>query len=361
MISLCPRMRLLCQVWKRKKKPHRESTEEERLAREALRRRKRRMSHGISGDDDDDSTSSEDDDAEREEAAAHEQHTDGHLERVEPEQKIEDDEKQRVAAISARLCKVDRRSAERAVKRQADATAAEAGSGNPGEEGDCHVYLAATFHPLNEVLLSGHTNRSLTSIDLSLIQEDGKHQKVSTVLADALIVSTATGSTAYSMSAGGPMVSPNTHCIIITPVCPHSLSFRPLILPDSTHLLLSLSDDFRGKVGQIICDGLAGRKVRKGEWVTVRQDSVPVWSVNYVSRKKDQGAVKRERAIEEQEGDADVEEPRDAQVDSSVLWFNSISVKLNWNTREGANGHASDEVKDNAVDRPREASRNSKQ
>ena len=151
------------------------------------------------------------------------------------------------------------------------------------------MYLAATFHPLNEVLLSGHTNRSLTSIDLSLIQEDGKHQKVSTVLADALIVSTATGSTAYSMSAGGPMVSPNTHCIIITPVCPHSLSFRPLILPDSTHLLLSLSDDFRGKVGQIVCDGMAGRKVRKGEWVTVRQDSVPVWSVNYVSRKKRPG------------------------------------------------------------------------
>ena len=74
-ISLCPRMRLLCQVWKQKKKPHRDSTEEERLAREAQRRRKRRMSHGISGDDDDDSTSSEEeeDDAEREEGAAHEQ------------------------------------------------------------------------------------------------------------------------------------------------------------------------------------------------------------------------------------------------------------------------------------------------
>ena len=200
-------------------------------------------------------------------------------------------------------------------------------------ENSSEVYLAATFHPLNELLLSGAKSRNLTSIDLSLIQENGKLVKVSTVLADALIISTATGSTAYSMSAGGPMVSPNTHCIIVTPVCPHSLSFRPLILPDSTHLLLSISQSSRSEVGLIVCDGSKERKLRKGEWVTIRQDSVPVWSVNWIGKRENKNSslefANQSKASHSSCGTD--------EVDSSVLWFRSISSKLNWNTRESNN------------------------
>ena len=66
------------------------------------------------------------------------------------------------------------------------------------------------------------------------------------MVGDGLIVCTPTGSTAYNMSAGGSIVNANTQCILITPLAPHSLSFRPLIIPVSTVITLKKPDDGRG-------------------------------------------------------------------------------------------------------------------
>lgn len=76
----------------------------------------------------------------------------------------------------------------------------------------------------------------LSNIDLFL---DGKH--ITSVQGDGLIVSTPTGSTAYSGSAGGSMVHPSVPCIMVTPICPHSLSFRPIVVPAGVELKVSLA------------------------------------------------------------------------------------------------------------------------
>lgn len=69
---------------------------------------------------------------------------------------------------------------------------------------------------------------------------------VTTVAADGIIAASPTGSTAYSMSAGGSMVHPDVPSILLTPICPHSLSFRPIVLPDTVVLKFRVSERSRG-------------------------------------------------------------------------------------------------------------------
>ena len=85
------------------------------------------------------------------------------------------------------------------------------------------------LHALNELVLTGSGVTGLISIDVHV---DEKH--LNTYWADGLVVATPTGSTAYSLSAGGPIVVPGSKNFILTPLAPHSLSVRPMIIPDSS-------------------------------------------------------------------------------------------------------------------------------
>lgn len=98
----------------------------------------------------------------------------------------------------------------------------------------------STHHCLNDIVISRGNFARLIDI---LISCDGR--TVSDMRADGVIISTPTGSTAYSMAAGGPVVSPNADCIIETPICPHSLMDRSIIFPTNKELIVKASNDMK--------------------------------------------------------------------------------------------------------------------
>ena len=87
---------------------------------------------------------------------------------------------------------------------------------------------------LNEVVVDRGTSSSVTHVEIYC---NGRF--LTTLLGDGLIISTPTGSTAYSMSAGASLVHPSVPGIVLTPICPHSLSFRPIVLPAGVELKVS--------------------------------------------------------------------------------------------------------------------------
>jgi NAD+ kinase len=84
---------------------------------------------------------------------------------------------------------------------------------------------------------------------------------------DGLIISTPTGSTAYSLSAGGPIVSPDVQAILLTPLAAHSLSARPMIVSDKETIEILLA---RGKECQMTFDGQENLVLRTGEVVQIK-------------------------------------------------------------------------------------------
>ncbi len=101
---------------------------------------------------------------------------------------------------------------------------------------------------LNDIVVSGIRGRLIT-LDVHVNEE-----YLNTYRADGIIISTPTGSTAYSLSAGGPIVNPKLSGIIITPVCPHTMSNRPIILPPDSILKVFVSGKGQKEV-KIIADG----------------------------------------------------------------------------------------------------------
>lgn len=105
-----------------------------------------------------------------------------------------------------------------------------------------HEALSAINFALNEVAVSRKNTTSMISVDTHLDDE-----YLTSYWADGLIIATPTGSTGYSLSCGGPVISPQAGNFVITPIAPHNLNARPLVIPDSTSIQLKVNgreDDF---------------------------------------------------------------------------------------------------------------------
>ena len=92
---------------------------------------------------------------------------------------------------------------------------------------------------------------------------------VNTFRADGLIISTPTGSTAYNLSAGGPVIYPSMNAVVVTPICPHTLSNRPLVVPDDSVIEITLKTP-REEVA-VTLDGQVGFPLEAGDRVSIRR------------------------------------------------------------------------------------------
>ncbi len=105
---------------------------------------------------------------------------------------------------------------------------------------------------------------------------------VSSFASDGLIVCTTTGSTAYSLAAGGPIVMPEVDAIVLTPICPHTLTNRPLVLPGDA--VVQIRHESLDQEVILTLDGQAGFKLQAGETVTIRRSPYAVRLLQPVPR-----------------------------------------------------------------------------
>ncbi len=129
---------------------------------------------------------------------------------------------------------------------------------------------SAHFRALNDAVVAKSAPSRIIELRLTV---DGR--LVSRYRADGLVVATPTGSTAYSLSAGGPILDPNLPVMVLTPICPHALTLRPVVVPDSSTVELTLEAGGSDRVFLTV-DGQEGLELGSGDRVVVRRASEAV-------------------------------------------------------------------------------------
>jgi len=123
---------------------------------------------------------------------------------------------------------------------------------------------------LNDVAIrrkeTGRMMQVTTAIDGNYIN---KHE------GDGFIVSTPTGSTAYSLSCGGPILKPDVEALILVPICPHSLNDRPMVIPSNSEILIEpiLVNE---EIAEIALDGDSNYEIKQGETITINATKRPI-------------------------------------------------------------------------------------
>ena len=124
----------------------------------------------------------------------------------------------------------------------------------------------ARYNGVNDIVLHKTALARIVDFELSLDGTFASHLR-----ADGLILSSPTGSTAYSLSAGGPVVLPSVDAMIITPIAPHMLNSRPVVIPSSSKIEVRFK--YRDEPIYITADGQVGEELRPGDSVTVVKTS----------------------------------------------------------------------------------------
>lgn len=126
----------------------------------------------------------------------------------------------------------------------------------------------SSAYALNDAVIANGAAARIIDLELS---DRGK--LVNTYRADGLVIATPTGSTAYSLSAGGPIIDPKLSCFCVTPICPHSMCARPLIFPDTASLEVK-NICVREKLLHLTVDGRATFDLFLGDTVVVTKSEM---------------------------------------------------------------------------------------
>ncbi|PFH55276.1 hypothetical protein XA68_10204 [Ophiocordyceps unilateralis] len=159
-----------------------------------------------------------------------------------------------------------------------------------------------TYEILNEIVVDRGPNPTMSYTELF-----GDDEHFTSVLADGICVSTPTGSTAYNLAAGGSLCHPENPVMLLTSICAHTLTFRPVILPDTIVLRVGVPYNARTSSWASF-DGRERVELRPGDYVTISASRYPFASVQTEGRRSED-------------------------------WINSISGKLGWNTRQKQKGY----------------------
>ncbi|TVY80689.1 putative kinase [Lachnellula suecica] len=154
-----------------------------------------------------------------------------------------------------------------------------------------------TYEILNDIVVDRGPNPTMSSTEIF-----GDDEHFTSVQADGVCVATPTGSTAYNLAAGGSLCHPENPVILVTAICAHTLSFRPIILPDTIVLRIGVPYDARTSSWASF-DGRERVELRPGDYVTISASRYPFANVMQPGRRSED-------------------------------WVNSISGKLGWNTRQ---------------------------
>ncbi len=133
---------------------------------------------------------------------------------------------------------------------------------------------------LNDAVL--HKGGFARVVRLALFMGQEEEEPVATYSADGIILSTPTGSTAYSLSAGGPIVVPTVECILATPICPHTLAVRPLVVPASTTISVEVLSPSEEMI--LTIDGQEGAALQLGDRLTVCRGRATVSLVRFAGQ-----------------------------------------------------------------------------
>ena len=122
--------------------------------------------------------------------------------------------------------------------------------------------LLHTFHALNDIFINRYASPKLSSISVWYGET-----YIADFKADGIIIATPNGSTAYSLAAGGPLIEPSIKAFLITPICPHSLTERPLILPSKNPLKLVITKEEPSML--FSADGIISKKLQFNDEVLI--------------------------------------------------------------------------------------------